>query len=349
MHRVRLLRARSKANTVAQVQHLATSRLAALTKPKTMAGARHVYKSPHLKLYSMFKILVPVDFTGRADQAARYALELATATPEAQLLLLHCFSDYLLEPELEKEPPASFYGKAQDAESITEQVLHRNQIDEEQKLTELQQQLQGLARSRGLHVNVQQAFVHGLPEEAIPDEINRYKPDLVVMGTKGESNLARSLFGTITTKMAQELNTPVLTVPEHDAPRRPDKVLYATDFDAVDAEAIQALQRLLQAFAPTIYCLHIADSDTRADRRELEKLQAALQGSTTDSRLRFILLEGDDVATALLDFVARQQIGLTALTHRKRSFLDKIFQTSLTKRMVLEAHVPLLVFNKQQA
>ena len=70
----------------------------------------------------MFRILIPVDFSEGSYKACLYALQLAAKVPDAKLLLLHCFQDYLADTDL---LPNSAAGMT-PSEQITDRVLHRN-------------------------------------------------------------------------------------------------------------------------------------------------------------------------------------------------------------------------------
>lgn len=292
----------------------------------------------------MFRILVPVDFEEGTSGACHYALRLAAAAPQAEVLLLHCFRDYLAGPW---HDPLDESGRpVTGSEDATNRVLQRNEVEERGKLEELRQELQ--SNADGSRVLLNTAFVNGLPEDVIPVEAQRFQADLILMGTAGEDSLSRSLFGTVTTKMAADAKVPVLSVPQQARALRLGRVLYATDFDDTDAQAIADLQQLLAPFNPHILCLHITyGAATAQDQEKLNQLEAAVQDiRPAATNIQYILLEGSsDVADALESFVENERVDLLAVTNRKRSFLDSILHPSLTKQLVLEAEVPLLIFH----
>lgn len=290
----------------------------------------------------MFKILVPVDFTDESEEASIYALHLAAASQHAQLLLLHCFQDYLADADTDILSPDQMTA----SEEISESVIHRNETEAQEHLDELYEQLQEKSRQMGQQVYIERAFIHGLPEDEILEEAKRFKPDLVVMGTRGESNVARAFFGTVTTKAVQELKVPVLTIPSTYHGDSLSKVAYATDFSKTDSRSILKLQQILQPYQPFIYCIHISDNGSSGkDREQLKKLQEKLQQNAADQRVAYTVLEGDDVAEALQKFVQQESIDILALTTHERSMFGKIMNPSLAQKLVLHAAVPLLVFH----
>lgn len=294
----------------------------------------------------MFRILVPVDFEEGTSGACHYALRLAAAAPQAEVLLLHCFRDYLAGPW--HDPVDQSGHPATGSEDATNRVLQRNETEERGKLEALRQELR--SNADGSRVLLNTAFVNGLPEDVIPVEAQRFQADLIVMGTAGEDSLSRSLFGTVTTKMAADAKVPVLSVPQQARALRLGRVLYATDFDDADAQAIADLHQLLAPFNPHILCLHITyGAATAQDQEKLTQLEAAVKDvRPAATNIRYSLLEGNsDVDEALESFVENERVDLLAVTNRKRTFLDSILHPSLTKQLVLEAEVPLLIFHSR--
>ena len=290
----------------------------------------------------MFRILIPVDFSEGSYKACLYALQMAASVPDAKLLLLHCFQDYLADTDLMPNSAAGI----SPSEQITDRVLHRNELEAQQQMDELYNDLLHKSRTAGHSLHIERSFIHGLPEEEILEQIERFRPAVVVMSTKGESNIGRAVFGTVSTKVVQETVVPVLTVPNQYDGTTISKVLYATDFGKTDASDIDQLRKLFQHLQPMIYCVHISD-DPEEDREKLLELQQKLQHGAPENDIRYALLEGSDVAEALQDFAVSEGIDLLALTTRERNTFDSLFSPSLAKKMVLHAPLPVLVFHSK--
>ncbi|MCC9135645.1 universal stress protein [Pontibacter silvestris] len=290
----------------------------------------------------MFKILLPVDFSDGTLKTCSYALNLAAGANKARLVLLHCFLDYLADDA----PTVNSTSGFASSEAISDRVIHRNELDAQEELDELYHELLKLSRKNGQHVQLERAFIHGTPQDVIQAQVQRFKPDLIIMmGTKGEPGLAKNLFGTVSSKIALDAQVPVLTLPQEYNGRSLSKVLYATDFDKADVRAIAILQNLLQPFSPAITCVHVSAQNEQQDQEHLEQLQQQLQKNTAATNTRFVLLKKGSVAEALQEFVQKENIDLLALTTRQRSLFDSIIRPSLAKKLVLTSEIPLLVFH----
>lgn len=292
----------------------------------------------------MFKILLPIDFSESSDNACDYVLRLAASIPNARVLLLHCFYDYLAEADTAMPVDAEITA----SEAITERVLYRNEAEAQEQLEQTYQRMLREAGAAGTRLRLEQAFILGVAEEKITEEIQRFKPELVLMGTKGESNMARSFFGTVTTEVVEAARVPVLTLPQEYQGSAISRVLYATNFNKADVKSLTTLTNFLAPFQPNILCVHIGDGDSTEDQQKLQQLQGRLQASTSADNIRYTLLDGDDVAAELQAFASREKVDLLALTKHGRSAWDRLFNPSLAKKLVLHAQVPLLIFHSEQ-
>lgn len=290
----------------------------------------------------MFKILLPVDFSDSTATASQYALALAAVVPDSQILLLHCSQDYLAEADMTITP----IDELTASEIVAERVLHRNEEEAQNQLEELYLEMQNQSSKYTHQVRIERAFMHGLPEDKIPEQIQRYKANLLVMGTKGEAGLMRSFFGTVATEVARNVAIPVLTVPENYTSTQLHKVLFATDFDSEDVRSLATLQQFLYPFGASIVVAHISDKgDRQEDNQKLETLKQNLEQNSNSGNISYTLLTGDNVAEALQEFVQQQNIDMIAVTARKHEGLNALLRTNTVKNLILHAPVPLLVFH----
>ena len=288
----------------------------------------------------MLKIILPVDFSEGTFHACLFALQLCPEESGSQLMLLHCFRDYLADADTDIAPPID----QNPSVAIAEDVIHRNETDAIEQLEELYQQLQANLPQHNIYI--ERKMVHGSPEDCIPEQVKQYQADLLVMHTDGEAGLGRSIFGTVTTKMVDEVKIPVPSVPKDAAGRKINRVLYATDFDKADTEAIEQLQALLQPVKPAIICVHISDNAQNDDQQKLQQLKQSLQTAQT-SNIRFALLPGDDAGDAIAKFVSQERIDLIGLTSRDHSTWGNLFNKNLAKKLILESQTPLLIFHSK--
>jgi nucleotide-binding universal stress UspA family protein len=135
-------------------------------------------------------ILVPVDFSGHAEQALEYAIGLACKLP-ARLTLLHVI--HLMPLGVVDGgvtlPPSYF--QALEAEVQQEMETYRQRVQE-----------------AGLEGTV--LVEHGVPFQSIVDTAHDQHVDLIVMGTQGRTGLAHLFLGSVAEKVVRLAHCAVL-------------------------------------------------------------------------------------------------------------------------------------------
>lgn len=143
------------------------------------------------------KIMIAVDFSEFSEAAAEYAAKLAKDV-KATLLLTHVYNRRdvdMLNMVATRVPDFSV----------------KKYVDEH--LQEKKSRLQKLAKklSRG-GLSVETHVRMGVPYEALLRAIDEKKPDLLVMGAKGRSNVVDMILGSCAQKMFRQSPIPLLSI-----------------------------------------------------------------------------------------------------------------------------------------
>lgn len=139
------------------------------------------------------KILVPIDGSAASLEAHRLALEAAAAFG-AELILLYVVDSSALE-EISR-----LSGRDRP------RLLH----DMQESGMKLLMSLSREAEKRGLAATVD---IHtGMPDEVIMEEAGRLRVSLIVMGKIGRKGHRRSLLGSVTERVLEASDLPVMVV-----------------------------------------------------------------------------------------------------------------------------------------
>ncbi|HZO53821.1 MAG TPA: universal stress protein [Bryobacteraceae bacterium] len=141
---------------------------------------------------SISKILVPVDFSRRAEGAARSAQRLAVHF-HAEIILLHVVEPFHLD-----------YAMVEPFESSLSELA---QAHRQRK----QAELDAFAAPMLEGVKVTRLLAEGDAASQILECARQNSADLVVMPTQGHSRLRNLLIGSVTAKVLDESERPVLT------------------------------------------------------------------------------------------------------------------------------------------
>lgn len=135
------------------------------------------------------RILLPVDGSEYSDHATNYAIDLARKN-NAPIVLLHCRSHV---PKGIGVP---------NVQHLLDEYKHHA----EETITPYRDRLVGA------NVDFKDLIVGGPAGETIADVVKAEECDLVVIGSKGKSDLAGLILGSVTHKVLHLVDCPVLVV-----------------------------------------------------------------------------------------------------------------------------------------
>ncbi len=282
----------------------------------------------------MKKILFPTDFSANAQNAYSYALHLAEKL-DANITTLHAY--------LPIHVPANVMA------STVGELTEMQKMEEWSRYEKAAKEMHEKAVERGLEkVEVNHVMEEGSAIEVIKKVAMDEKADLIVMGTKGASGIIGSLIGSNTATMIEEADIPVLAIP-HNAKYHPiQKMAIATDFENLEENAILKAIEYAELFDAELHCIHV----NVAHNPLLGERMAKLCSSFADTpKLSFEIIDTEDnlssvedVLEAIDKYVNEKNMDMLVMQTHKRTFFQKLFTVSYTKKMAFHTDVPLLTF-----
>jgi len=276
----------------------------------------------------MKTILFPTDFSTNANRALEYAIEIAALTG-ATLNLLHVYT-----PIVSKENAFSSL--------ITDEVgdASREAQEKLKVITDTITKEYPAVRYR-TQVNV------GEPVEEILNASKENQTDLIIMGTLGANKLSKMIFGSNTAAIIEKSESPVLAVPSGCTYHPPKKILFATNFSFKDLEGIKKLALIAQTFDCEIILAHIDVSiDEESDESStMENFMKEVIAVTSYPKISYRIESDHNVSMGLDKIIEESAIDLFALSTHKRTWFEKIYNPSLTKKISHYTYIPLLAFH----
>jgi nucleotide-binding universal stress UspA family protein len=264
-------------------------------------------------------ILVPTDFSDNANHAIEYAVEFAKAM-DSQLILLHMLSET--------------HATRQEIENATDQLLIiQNTLTEEFP-----------------HVKCRVYVEVGGVVEGILEAAGKNNVDLIVMGTQGATNLGRLFFGSNTALIIEKAHCTVLSIPGNYTFRKPEKMLFSTNFSREDLKAAVQFVLLAKAFDATVIIAHVSTEHEREDvERSLAHIFTQEIAEITDYDKITCKVSSDNTISMGLDtLISETGSDVIALSTRRRKLLEKVFNPSITKKYSLQADIPLLAYHHDE-
>lgn len=294
------------------------------------------------KIKTIKRILVPIDFSSNSLTACLFAFALAKKLG-AEIKLLHVFNDPFVDSGY--NPTRASY------QSFSKNVLHEIE-DMAQKnflafLEELELKLEKFELSEvKFHYNLRR----GKPEYQIVSMAEQFNPYMIVIGAQGKGKMPNDIIGSVTTKVIENTEVPILAIPESWEYKDFTQLnmLYATDFQDADHSAFNKLLDITSPFNINFNCIHI-ESNENAPWKEMQmfKLESSLGKLYPDTAIKCHLIKNSNLLEGIQNFIDHEKIDIISFTSPKRSIFYKLVFPNNLKKMIYQSKIPLLIFHSE--
>ncbi|MCK3684484.1 universal stress protein [Maribellus sp. YY47] len=283
------------------------------------------------------KILVPVKISDCCFDLCEYAIGLASRQ-NAEVKILYVYPD-------------PTFADSQKSTTSWEKIVNmqlKEAFDKAQlKLVEFSKELKArIPKELMRSVKVHYRMLKGTPVNVITESCKRYKPDVVVMGTRQDKEGNGEFCGKTLMKVIENTQYPVLGVPEGAKFKSKAKinVMYATDFYESDNSSLNKLLEILKSYDKKIYCVHIATKNDLSLQKKIDELNTFLKSDYPDVDITCVSTESESVPKGLDDFIESHDIDLISLSKQKHSAFYRMFHSDLVEAMVSSKKIPMLIF-----
>lgn len=272
------------------------------------------------------KIIVPTDFSPPAEQALKYAIELAKKT-KAAIILLHINQVAMVDASM---PAETYQYLVKEIEEMTVEGLD--------KLSK------NLLIPSGVSFTTETKY--GFVAEEICQLAKNEEADLIIMGTTGASGVAEILIGSNAASVVANSTVPILVIPKDLTYKDYGRIVYATDYNEPEFPALMRLIYFAELFDCPLDVVHVksdADKYFNSENNFFKKNKANI----TYPNIQYIQLEKGDIIQSINHYVEENNADLLVMAKHNRGFFDRLFHRSLSKKMAYHTKIPLLVLVKE--
>jgi nucleotide-binding universal stress UspA family protein len=269
------------------------------------------------------KILFPTDFSENAAKALKFAAEVAQFTG-ADLHILHA----------QHVPTVD----VQDAAMVLDSAMYELKETSENDI----QSLKEMVERRYFLKNVTTEVEFGFARDLIIDKAAEIKADLVIMGTKGSSDIFDNLLGGVTTNVMKSIRHNLMVVPTGAHFTKFTKLAFASKLEEEDIAKLDWIVDLTSLFNPELHLVHFIPKN-----KELTESQKSVISKMvhTHNELIMEVVEGDNAAMAIENYIVAEKIELLAMRAGDRGFFEDLFHKSVTKHVAMHTETPIIVFH----
>ena len=276
----------------------------------------------------MKKILVPTDFSASANKALNFAVQIARQA-KAEIYLIHA-CDLIETIFKDKQTMYEEHNQAIKDKANESLSLLKKSIEDTEKLS--------------VHIKL----YNGKITDTILQASEEHYADLVIMGTLGEAGLQEKIFGSITAGIIGKTNIPVMAVPllsEWDSPK---KILLMVNNSEEQPDMAKSVFELAELFNARVHVAIFTDVDSAEaidylkDKRGVNSYEEKLKIKYKNTDIKSVHLDGHRFQETIDEYILEQPIDIVAMISHKRTFLESIFNRSMTKKMSYHTRIPLL-------
>lgn len=280
------------------------------------------------------KVLIPIDFSDYSMRSCDFAFQLAYSM-KAEVTIFHAYYT-----------PA--YGNIPILDSTNDDETIRIEKKIKADLDNLKNIIKRKTNNGELpNIKYKTIVKEGIPEEEITKFCKEYNPSIIVMGTRGKARKEQDLIGSVTAEVIERSTAPVFAIPEDIILSNFNdikNIAFVTNFNGNDLIAFERMMTLMRTFTFKIFFIHIDTNHNKWNEIKLVGIKEYFTKQYPNLETEICLIKGKDIIECLDDFVIEKNIDLVTVNKRKRNVISRLFNPSITRKMVFHARTPLLIY-----
>jgi len=275
----------------------------------------------------MNTILVPVDFSATAINAAKYAVYFAKQCGVQKLVLYNAFEIPVLSDGGLTVPVVAGSNEIQKSSIERLENLRKELINEFNVI---------------FKIEIKSSF--NTVVTGIKEAVKEVGADFIVMGITGGNSVEEVLIGSNSVDLAKNIDTPVLIVPPTVKFNYIRNVLLTTDLkNIIETTPADAIEDIIHT---TKAQLHLLNVDTNNQHESLEDIDfESMEVSTLFQHLNpeYHFTKNENFVDGVNKFIDFRGIDLVIAVPKKHSFIQSLFHKSHSNMLAFHSHVPVLM------
>lgn len=277
----------------------------------------------------MQEILLPTDFSDYALNAIFTAIKLHGKTP-CHFTLLHVY-----EPDTRNKSSR----QSSTRTGMVYDAMHKDAMNK------LEETLDTIAKvsDYAQHTFSVKAKCGDLAT-GISELVPKHDLDLIVMGTKGASGVKEIFLGSNAVRVLKKIrNCPILVIPKKSNFQSLRNIVFPTEYAHFFSKGqLKPLTVLAEAWRSQVLVFHVAQEFKLSEQQMANKniLKERL-GSIKHSFYKVTIQS--TVAEAITEFSDEQSADMICLIHYGHSFMEKLTQEPVVKKVGFHTEIPLLL------
>ncbi|GGI26490.1 universal stress protein [Pedobacter mendelii] len=280
----------------------------------------------------MKKILIATDFSVAADDAARYAIELAHAI-RTDTILLNAAA-------VTTDSPVEILWPMEDYQTLIKRT--------DSRLKDLSETLLELMSAASENVNALPKIAIksdlGSVTELLKKTVEQEGIGLVAMGLSGAGNMKRLILGSSSRDVIDSGDYPVLLISKGMDYKPIQKIAFATDLCLDDMECIQSIASFAGLLNAELLIVHVIGRNIdKGMTGRINAFMSELKNKINYDRVFYENVYQVKVEDGLGWLKDHGKTDLLVMVHRRHGFMNDFVSGSHAQKMARQTKIPLLV------
>ncbi len=272
----------------------------------------------------MKRILVPTDFSTRADNALKVAAQIARKN-NFEIHLLHML-----------EIPSQMNDAITGGTPIPEIMLFIQKAKELMQHTKEKSLLEDLVVIDSIKL---EKATQGILTYSKEHEI-----DLIIMGSNGASGLAEIIIGSNTEKVVRLSSTPVMVIKEETSSFEPKNIVFASDFTEEIKKPFQKILNFTNQFQAKLHLVTICSPNSFKTTTLSNKIMNDFTKDFDIQNFSTNIYNDTNIEKGIIHFSNEINADLISLCTHGRTGLSHFFTGSISEDLANHGHKPLIIF-----
>jgi nucleotide-binding universal stress UspA family protein len=180
----------------------------------------------------------------------------------------------------------------------------------------------------------------GVAEEELLGYMSKNKMDLLSMAINGYSRE----YSSITSRLIENTTCPILEVPGDYKHKPISNIVFATDMDNAETEAVAFSLKFAEHLEAHIDFLNVENNENKKFEKVAEYALNKLVNKSQYADVAFHLVDKEDTIKGILDFAGNSKADLIILSHRK--LYEDCMAGTHTHKLISRTSIPVMVLNK---
>lgn len=272
----------------------------------------------------MKRILVPTDFSSRAENALKVAAQIARKN-DFEIHLLHML-----------EIPSQMNDAITGATPIPEIMLFIQKAKETIQHTKEKSFLKDLS--------VIDAIKLEKATQGILSYSKDHHIDLIIMGSNGASGLTEIIIGSNTEKVVRLSSAPVMVIKEEISSFDPKNIVFASDFSEEIKKPFQKILNFTNQFQAKLHLVTICSPNSFKTTALANKLMNNFTQEFDIQNFSTNIYNDTNVEKGIIHFSNEIKADLISLCTHGRTGLSHFFTGSISEDLANHGNKPLIIF-----